>query len=108
MSAKVKIFNDVYVSMLRYGCETWALSERNKSRIQTHEMHAIFEICYGFYQKKELDKMERKQLEWFGNMVRMMTIGTLNRYDRQVSIVNVREVDREEWRNRKSPTADKH
>ena len=42
--AKVTVYEAVVIPMLSYGCETWVLNERGKSRLQATEMRVLRKI----------------------------------------------------------------
>ena len=43
--AKVTVFEAVAFPALMYGCESWVLTEREKSRLQAAEMRGVEEDC---------------------------------------------------------------
>ena len=43
--AKVTVFEAVAIPALMYGCESWVLTEREKSRLQAAEMRGVEEDC---------------------------------------------------------------
>ena len=82
---KTTVFKSIYIPILTYGCETWILTQKMKSKIQATEMKFLRRI------KKvtKLDKIsntiireelkvrpileyiERRQLSWWGHLQRM-------------------------------------
>lgn len=85
LETKIKIFNSVYVPVLIYGCEAWTLNDRLKSRIQASEMKYL-RATIGVTRRDRirneyirervkvtpiLDKIEQRQLGWFGHLTRM-------------------------------------
>lgn len=81
---KVKIYETILAPILMYGCESWVLSERMKSRIQACEMKILRKIegvtrrdklrneniRQKLNMKGILEKIETQQLRWFGHLVR--------------------------------------
>ena len=43
--AKVTVFEAVAIPALTYGCESWVLTEREKSRLQATEMRVLRKIA---------------------------------------------------------------
>lgn len=82
---KMKIYESVFVPVLTYGCESWVLSERQKSKLQACEMRYLRraegvtkrdrirneEIRNRLGAEQLQRKIERHQLRWFGHLVRM-------------------------------------
>ena len=43
--AKMQVYNVMVVPMMTYGCESWVLREREKSRLQTAEMNVLRKVA---------------------------------------------------------------
>ena len=43
--AKVEVYNAMVVPMMTYGCESWVLREREKTRLQASEMSVLRKIA---------------------------------------------------------------
>lgn len=82
---KTKIFNTVYRPVLTYGCESWTLTNRQKSKIQAVEMKYLRRVVgktrldriRNTQIREELDMkpvtefIEQRQLSWWGHIQRM-------------------------------------
>lgn len=82
---KVKVFNTVYRPVLTYGCESWALTNRQRSKIQAMEMKYLrrilgktrrdkirnTQIREELGMKPVLQFIEQRQLSWWGHIQRM-------------------------------------
>ena len=78
--AKLSIFKPVFVPILTYGNESWVMTERVRSQMQTSEMRfsqsiqgvTLFTKVRSFETQKSLNidslllRLERSQLRWFG------------------------------------------
>ena len=82
---KIRVFCSIYRPILTFGCETWVLDNRQKSKIQASEMMYLRRIK-GITRldkirndsiREELETVsvlefiERRQLSWWGHMMRM-------------------------------------
>ena len=82
---KLLMFNSVLKPVLLYGCETWVLTEKLKSKIQAAEMR-VLRLIFGVTKRERLRnttirealgvesvllQIERCQLRWFGHVHRM-------------------------------------
>ena len=82
---KIHIFNAILKPILLYGCETWVLTEKLKSKIQAAEMR-VLRLIYGVTKMDKVRnitirealgvepiilQIERSQLRWFGHISRM-------------------------------------
>lgn len=84
-NTKIKIYKTIYLPTLTYGCESWVLSDRQKSKLQATEMkflRRVENITKLDRIKNEdirdrlqvtpvLKSIESQQLRWFGHLVRM-------------------------------------
>ena len=83
--AKLSIFKAVFVPILTYGHESWAMTERMRSQVQASEMRFLRRIegvtLFNKVRSSEIRKslnieplllrIERSQLRWFGHVSRM-------------------------------------
>lgn len=82
---KMQIYKTVYLPVLLYGAETWAMMDKHKSRVTASEMKYLrkvvgktkrdrvrnINIRNELQQAPVVEQIERKQLNWFGHLVRM-------------------------------------
>ena len=82
---KLKVFKTVFRPIVTYGCETWVLDARQKSRIQAMEMLYFRAVCgvtrRDRIRNDEIRKrlriiptwsfIEQRQLSWWGHLNRM-------------------------------------
>ena len=83
--AKLSIFKTLFVPILTYGHESWAMTERVRSQVQASEMRFLQRIegvtLFNKVRSSEVRKslkieplhlrIERSQLRWFGHVSRM-------------------------------------
>ena len=83
--AKLAIFRSIFVPILTYGHESWAMTERMRSRVQASEMRFLRRIegvtlldkvsntnvHKSLGVESLLLRIERSQLRWFGHVSRM-------------------------------------
>uniref|UniRef100_A0A8C6Q6A0 Reverse transcriptase domain-containing protein n=1 Tax=Nothobranchius furzeri TaxID=105023 RepID=A0A8C6Q6A0_NOTFU len=83
--ARLSIYRSIYVPILTYGHELWVMTERTRSRIQAAEMSFLrrvaglslrdrvrsSDIREGLGVEPLLLRIERSQMRWFGDLVRM-------------------------------------
>jgi hypothetical protein len=82
---RVHIFNAILKPILLYGCETWVLTERLKSKVQAAEMR-VLRLIVGVTRRDRLtnnrireilklkpivEQVEQAQLRWYGHVRRM-------------------------------------
>lgn len=82
---KLKVFKTIYRPVLTFGCESWVLTERQKSKIQATEMKYLrrvrgvtkmdkmrnVDIRKDLEIQPILDYIEERQLQWWGHLQRM-------------------------------------
>lgn len=82
---KMKVFRAIYRPVLTYGCESWVMTERQKSKLQAAEMKYIRRVrgvtkldrMKSVDIRKELEIIstlefiEQRQLSWWGHVQRM-------------------------------------
>lgn len=83
---KVQIYNTIVKSILLYGAESWRMTEADKRKILAVERDALKRSCRESRREKirneqirettnvkhaVVDKIERRQLIWFGHVKRM-------------------------------------
>lgn len=82
---KMTVYKTIYQPVLLYGSENWVINNRQKSKIQAAEMKYLRrvegvtkmdrirseQIRNNLNIKKILTKIEEKQLQWFGHLVRL-------------------------------------
>ncbi|KAJ3655554.1 hypothetical protein Zmor_014678 [Zophobas morio] len=82
---KMSVYKTIYLPTLTYGCETWVLSQKMKSRLEANEMKYLrrvigvtlrdhirsSQIREQLQSKKLMDAIENKQLSWWGHVQRM-------------------------------------
>lgn len=84
-NTKLAVYNSTYIPTLTYGCESWAHTTRNQSRIQASEMKYLRRVA-GKTRRDRIrndtiranlstepinNKIERNKLRWFGHVARM-------------------------------------
>ena len=84
-SVKICIYSTILRPVLLYGCETWTLTKRLKSKIQATEMR-VLRLIHGVTRRERLRNdvirdalnvksilliIEKSQLRWFGHVIRM-------------------------------------
>ncbi|XP_068082743.1 LINE-1 retrotransposable element ORF2 protein [Anabrus simplex] len=84
---KLAVYKSTFIPTLTYGCESWVLTERTKSRIQATEMRYLRKVedktrrdrirntaIRKVLNMKPLEKtIQEYQLRWFGHVHRMST-----------------------------------
>ena len=98
---KINVYKAMYRPILTYGCESWVLTERDKSRIQAVEMkylrrangNSIMDKVRNERIREELEVesaisyIEARQLSWWGHLQRM----NHNRPTKQVWLTKARK-----------------
>lgn len=83
--AKIQLYKTIYVPTILYGAETWAILDKHRSAITASEMRYLRRILgkrrrdrvrnrsiRGELEVEPLvERVELKQLQWYGHMVRM-------------------------------------
>lgn len=90
---KIKIFNAIYRPILTYGCETWVLNDRQKSKIQATEMKYLRrvkgvtkldriknqDIRDELETESIMDFIKKRQLGWWGHLQRKDNTSTMKK-----------------------------
>lgn len=87
LETKIKIYNTITVPIITYACENWTLRKKDESKINAMEMKHLRRLAGKTKwdriknedireitkQEPIMRKIRRKQLNWYGHIVRMKT-----------------------------------
>lgn len=111
---KMNVFKAIYRPILTYGCETWVLTQRQKSKVQAAEMRYLRRVKGVTRQDRIRNDMireelkiqpllqfvERRQLGWWGHLQRMNnTIPVKKIWEAKVHDKRKRGRPKETWDN---------
>lgn len=108
VKAKMSVYKTVFVPILTYGCESWVLTKRHKTKIQSMEMKYLRRVLGVTRMDRIRNDVIRKQLKVQPVLKRiedcqLRWYGHLRRMNEERPVKKIWEAKRQERRNRGRP-----